>query len=367
MVSGPWGVMHLALSNRSGKAWQVFRVAATYVGTVVGAGFASGQETLRFFGAYGKAGMAGLALATVLFCIYGILIMDLGRKLSARSHREILHFACGPYIGRIMDGLVTLFLGATLTVMVAGGGAVFAEQMGLPRAVGTLLTAGLAGLTILGGMRGIMAANSVVVPLLTVAVVGLSAASIQHHGLGAILLGTAAWPALAPVHSWFMAALLYVGYNLVLSISVLGPLGAEVKERRVIVWGGIAGGVALGILAAGIKLAVSAHMPEIGHFEIPMLFLARLHARPVQWFYTLILWAEIYTTAIACAYGFAGRATEIFRGGYRGMVVLITALALFTSGFGFSTLLAFLYPLFGFITLVVLVCLASLGLRHQSG
>lgn len=347
--------------------WQVFRVAATYVGTVVGAGFASGQETLRFFAAYGRSGLAGVALAALLFCAYGILIMDLGRRLHATSHREILHFACGSVFGRIMDGVITLFLGVTLTIMVAGGGAVVTEQLGLPRSIGTILTAGLTGLTILGRMRGIMAANSVVVPLLTLAVGGLSAASIRYHGISPILTNAIPWPALAPVSHWMVAALLYVAYNLVLSISVLGPLGAEVQDRRVIYAGGFAGGTALGLLAAGIGLAVSAHMPEIGRFEVPMLFLARLHARPVQWFYTLILWAEIYTTAIACAYGFASRTSEVLGGSYRGVVVLVTALALFMSGFGFSNLMAVLYPAFGFSTLLVLFLLGFTGFRRSAG
>lgn len=344
--------------------WQVFRVAATYVGTVVGAGFASGQEALRFFASYGRLGLAGVAVATLLFCAFGVLVMDLGRRLKARTHREILHHVCGPVLGRLMDGLVTLFLGATLAVMVAGGGAVFAEQLGLSRSVGTLLTASLSSLTILAGMRGIMAANALVVPMLTGAVTLLSAGSIAHHGLGAILRAALPRPDLAPVQAWWLAALLYVSYNLVLAIAVLGPMGAEVGHRRTIVWGGLLGGLALGLLAAGIKLALSAHLPEIGLFEVPMLFLARFHLPPVQWFYTLILWAEIYTTAIACAYGFARRAAELARGRYREVVVAVTCLALVGSGLGFSRLLAVLYPLFGFVALVVLVGLTVIPLRH---
>jgi len=33
-----------------------FKVAATYIGTVVGAGFASGQEMLQFFAVFGLKG-----------------------------------------------------------------------------------------------------------------------------------------------------------------------------------------------------------------------------------------------------------------------------------------------------------------------
>jgi uncharacterized membrane protein YkvI len=343
---------------------QVFRVAATYVGTVVGAGFASGQETLRFFASYGRIGLLGIAVATVLFCVYGVWIMELGRRLKARSHREVLHYACGPTVGKVMDGVITIFLGATLMIMIAGGGAIVHEQLGMPKGIGTIFTSAVTGLTVLAGMRGIMAANSVVVPMLTAAVAGLSAATLQYHGLSEIIARSMPWPLLMPVKSWLLATLLYVGYNLVLAISVLAPLGAEVNDRRVLVTGGVAGGLTLGVLAAGIKLAVSAHMPEIGMVEVPMLHLARLHPSPVQWFYTLILWAEIYTTAIGCAYGFAQRTAAVMQTGYRGVVVIITALALFGSGIGFSNLLAVLYPVFGFVTLVVMVGLGLVWWRR---
>jgi uncharacterized membrane protein YkvI len=354
----------LAHPKQTNLGWQTFRVAATYVGTVVGAGFASGQETLRFFGAYGQAGLWGIAIATLLFCGYGILVMDLGRRLGARSHREILNYACGPIIGRIMDVAITLLLGATLSVMIAGGGAIFAEQLGFPRVIGAVLTGGLAGWTILRGMRGIMAANAIVVPLLGTAVLGLSLFSIRYHGLHPMLTNASSWPMLAPVNSWLLAALLYVGNNLVLSISVLGPLGAEVKDRRALITGGMLGGLFLGLLAACIKLAVSVHMPEIGRFEVPMLFLARLHPGPIPWFYTIVLWAEIYTTAIACAYGFAARAAEVTRQSYPTTVLVVMIIALFGSGFGFSALVSTVYPISGYVTLVVLLFLSLMSFRR---
>ena len=68
------------------------KAAATYIGTVIGAGFATGQEMLQFFVRFGVMGFVGLAFAAAMFIFFGFIIMDLGRRLNARSYREIIHF-----------------------------------------------------------------------------------------------------------------------------------------------------------------------------------------------------------------------------------------------------------------------------------
>lgn len=352
----------------------MFRVAATYMGTVVGAGFASGQEALRFFAAYGAHGLWGLALATGLLCAYGVLIMDLGHRLGARSHREVLEYACGPRVGAWTDLTVSAFLLAILSVMLAGGGAVAAEQLHLPLWAGALATAALTVATILSGMGGIMTANSIVVPLLTLLVSGLSLYSVSFHGLHGHLPA----PALAAAPNWFVSAWLYAGYNLVLSISVLAPLGAEVADRGALALGGLIGGLGLGLLAAGIHLSLGIHLPEASQFQIPMLFLARFHPRPVQVAYTLILWAEIYTTAIASAFGLARRVADSLAAwrlpghpagqprpghdaaagrAYRWAALAAVCVALAGAPFGFSRLVSTLYPAFGVVSVIVLLML----------
>lgn len=343
---------------------RVFRVATTYMGTIVGAGFASGQETLKFFAAYGEKGFWGLLLATLGFCMYGVLVMDLGYRLQARSHREVLDWACGPKIGAVLDVVTTSFLGAILVVMVAGGAAVGLEQLGVPRAIGALLTSGLTAVTIIAGMRGIMAANSVVVPLLVASVLGLSVTAIAtSHAEGWRLVDTA-WPNLAAAPHWAIAACLYVGYNLVLSISVLAPLGAEIGDRKAIILGGALGGLGLGLLAVAIKVALRYHMPDVSVWEVPMLFMARLQPAVVTMFYTLILWAEIYTTAISSAYGFAHRIAQASGRSYQVVVIATCAGAVLFSRVGFSRLVDTLYPFFGYVTLGLL---AVLSVRTLSG
>ena len=56
----------------------MFAAAATYVGTVVGAGFASGQEVLQFFGLLGPSGPLGILLAVAGVLVFGFAVMEIG-------------------------------------------------------------------------------------------------------------------------------------------------------------------------------------------------------------------------------------------------------------------------------------------------
>jgi hypothetical protein len=46
------------------KPFSVFQIASAYIGTVVGAGFASGQEVLLFFATCGYEGLWGILVST---------------------------------------------------------------------------------------------------------------------------------------------------------------------------------------------------------------------------------------------------------------------------------------------------------------
>ncbi|PKM87374.1 MAG: hypothetical protein CVU87_09755, partial [Firmicutes bacterium HGW-Firmicutes-12] len=115
-----------------GKKITAWKVAATYIGTVVGAGFASGQEVLQYFGYFGYGGILGLVIAGILFYYFGKQILILGKKLKAESHVPIIYYAGGKRIGKLLDYIITFFLFGAVTTMAAGAGAIFQEQFNLP-------------------------------------------------------------------------------------------------------------------------------------------------------------------------------------------------------------------------------------------
>lgn len=330
-------------------------IAGTFIGTVVGAGFASGQETLQFFTVFGPKGVAGLALAAALFIVFGVRMLTVGRRLRAASHRALVEHAFGPRLAPIADVLLTGFLLATAGAMCAGAAATLAEQYSLPRGFGSALMAAISAVTVLTGINGVVTAIAFVAPLLIVSILGISAYSLS---VGGGLSAAWAWqgmPGLAPVKWWSLAAGLYVAYNMLLAAPVLGPLGGTARHRGALRGGGIFGGIGLGLGAAAIHFAVAARMPGAAEFDVPMLYTAGSLPTWIPVAYSVLLLSEVYTTAVAMLFGFASRVGEFAEGRFRGAVWLGGFVSFLGGLFPFARVVGTVYPVIGVVGFLLLL------------
>lgn len=336
------------------KNLTVYKVAAVYVGTVVGAGFASGQEVLQFFSFFGFTGLFALLLATTLFILFGLIILELGRRLGADSHREVIQYAAGPWLGKIIDGVITFFLFGALTAMAAGAGAIFTEQFGLPHVLGSLVLVVATMLTVLIGISGVITAISYVVPVLLLAVFGIAWATLTAAPLDMGEITRWAGASRPAVPFWYVSAVVYVSYNLVLAVAVLAPMGRHVRDQNVIRKGALYGGIGLGLGALAINLTLLANVPQITGYEVPMVYVAAGISPLVQVVYSIVLLAEVYTTAVGSLYGFAERLTDQGKPMFF-LVVISTGAGAFVAGqLGFSTLVRVLYSAVGYAGLLML-------------
>lgn len=327
-----------------------WKVATTFIGTIVGAGFASGQEILKFFSHFGSLGILGIIISGVLFCLTGTLVMLIGRSIKASSFGDLVRHVCGKRLGPLMDFFLALFLFCSLSVMLAGAGAVFKQQWGIPYWIGIIITVIITIITVVFGIKGIINANSFVVPFMIVLCLALTIPSISRSRLSSVLSnfkpagkGASPW--------WISSALLYVSYNLSLGISVLAPLGNEIRSKIAIIMGGILGGAGLGFLALLLDLAILSHYPASSGYEIPSLFVAGHLTKILQIAFTFILWAEIYTTIIGDIYGLSVRIANISPLSYNSSIFIFMSLALILSSAGFSALVGTIYPLSGLVSL----------------
>ncbi len=332
-----------------------FKVAAAYIGTIVGAGFASGQEVMQFFTFFGPSGILALITAAILFVFFGIIILELGRRLKARSHQEVIRYAGGRWVGSAVDAVITFFLFGALTAMAAGSGAIFAQQFGLPYVAGSLVMVAATVFTVLLGIQGVITAISLVVPFLLVAVLGISIASLAS---GPVSLSSAArWAGAAspPVPFWPLSAVVYVSYNLVLGVAVLAPMGRLAgNDPDVLRKGALYGGVGLGIGALAINLALLSNPPALSGYEIPMVQIAAGFSPLAQAAYSVVLLAEVYTTAVGSLFGFAARVLNPESPAFRWLVAGSGAAALAAAQLGFSTLVRVLYSAVGYAGLLML-------------
>lgn len=338
-----------------------FKVAATYIGTVVGAGFASGQEMLQFFAVFGLKGFWGLIVVTVLFMVFGYIIMGIGRSLDAQSHLQIIKHSGGRFLSPLIDWLITFFLFGALTAMIAGTGALAKQQFGINPLWGNLFMAIFTALTVLTGIKGVINSISAVVPFLVTSAVGISIASIFFISPqpNTYELVSVAKPLSTSVliSNWLWAAILYVSYNIVLAISVLGPLGVQAKNKSALRNGAILGGIGLGGSAIAIYFAMERNFEIVKDMEIPMIYLAGSLSYILQIIYALVLIGEIYTTAVGSLYGFSARITDVNSNKAKFYIIGATLLALAASQLGFSNMVKYLYPIMGYGGVVLLVCL----------
>lgn len=338
------------------KKITTFQVAGTYIGTIVGAGFASGQEMLQFFVCFGRIGLIGIFVVTVLFIYFGYIIMELGCKLNASSHLPIVKKVGGRYLGAFSDVVITFFLFGALTAMIAGSGALFHQEFNLHPLLGSFFMATITVITVLGGFNSIINSISIVVPFLILSAVLVSIATLlSAPPLSEISHSCIEQPIM--LRNWLWSSILYISYNIVPSISILGPLGKQARDRNTIRNGAILGGAGLGIGAVAIFLALYVNLDSIIHLEIPMIMVARSISPLVRSIYAIVLLAEIYTTAVGDLYGFAARICNLNTKKTTLVILTCSCLAFLASLTGFSNLVKYLYPSVGYCGVLTLICL----------
>lgn len=362
-------------SHREKSKIGLLNIAMTVIGTIVGAGFATGQEIAQFFVRYGKLGLLGIAVAVILFCVVITIFLTASRKLKGGSYAELLKRWGGPWLGGAVDIALTLFLAGITGVMFAGAGASF-QALGLPAFVGTALTLAVTFIAIWFGLSGVMAVNTIVVPIMLSFTMIICLLTMFSHGAVpssvAPLAATmetvaktdpgAARPAGGVGFAWLWAAVIYVSYNTILSFPVLVPLGQAAK-RRTLVMAGILSGCTLGLMGTAIFTAI--YLSKAAMLEVPLLHVAARHGRLLQVLYGIVIWGEIMTTAVGNIFGVAQRFEADFKVPYRLAAGIAMTISLLISRFGFAALVGNLYPFFGWagVVLALIVIIRAAYLR----
>ena len=328
------------------KNYTVFEIASVYIGTVIGAGFASGQEIMKFFTSYGKIGMLGIVLAGALHAVLGSIILEIVYEQQFKSYDELIKNVMGEKLGYVINGTVTAFLFVCFSTMLVGTGAIFNQAFGWPVWIGAVIMATVAGITFLTGSKGFVRMNSILVPVLCIGgiVLGILVGVLRvvptfGEYVGPSLLSKA----------WLVSCITYVAYNTLTVLVVLASLGPRIKKVSIARWGGMLGGIGLGALALSIGICTMIYYEEVRLVEIPMLKILGYYPNLLKMIYFVVLTLAMYTTAIANGYGIVENIGHMIPVNKKYIIILMSALGLMSIKIGFSNIVEHVFPLFGSI------------------
>src|SRR5699024_5443613 len=118
---------------------RVFKIGSAFIGIIVGAGFASGQEILQYFTSFGYWGTVGGLLSRVYFAHMGMTLTRVRSKLQTSSHKEAIYKISGKYLEILVDAVIVITLFGVCVVMVAGDGSTMKQQFDMPVCLGSLI------------------------------------------------------------------------------------------------------------------------------------------------------------------------------------------------------------------------------------
>ena len=340
--------------------------AFAYVGVIVGAGLASGQDLLQYFLAYGAIGLIGIAALGVLNVIFGAVALQLGSYYRSDNHDEVFERIAHPALRRLID-VVLVFSAFTMGfVMLAGAGANLEQQFGLPSWMGGALCAVLVVLTAFLNFDRIMNVIGVFTPIIMVAIAVLMIYSLVTPHASVAELDAAARNVTPALPNLVFSTLNYFALCVVGGIAMAFVLGGSILRIGEARRAGHIGGVLIALVLGADAVALYLNVGRIWNFDVPALEIARSVHPAFAFGYTLVIFALIYNTAFSLFYSTARRFSGGSTARLRIVLIAVVAAGYAASFMGFKKLIGVMYPIIGWLGVALLVVLAVGWLRERS-
>lgn len=346
------------------RTFSAGKLAITYVGVFLGAGFVSGQELWQFFACFGPAGFAGFLLSAAAFFAVNYLLLDLVRSTGQQQLGRLMTCGEHPRARWLVDGLQYLFLFGIVVIMVAGATSLIRQFLPLPLPLAGALFALLVLLASLRGLGSLVAAFSLLVPVTTALAVAVGIAVFARGGFAPAPAAGAVSPLLP---TWWAGGVAYAAYNLFGTVGILLPFAPLLADTRTL-RRGLGGGTALLSLLAGSILAALAARPDAGAADLPMAVLAEELHPALGGAYGLLMGLGMFAAALGSLMALVNQMALRFPALEKrrpALLSVLTAGAFLLSLMGFAGLIGVVYPFFGYVSIPFFVCLVVNWLRQR--
>ena len=347
------------------SAKKTLQVALAFIGLMVGAGFATGQEVIQYFVSFGLWGLAGAVVAGILMITAGAVIINIGSYFLADEHLGVFRSVSAPVVSRFLDISVSLTLLAMGIVMLAGAGSTLEQQFGLPAWIGSAIMVAIVMLTGLLDVNKVTNIISAVTPVIFVAVIVAFVYTLMQLPVDLGAMSDLAVQADSPVSPWWLSAINYTCMALMLGVSMSLMIGGNTLDPRDAGRGGLLGGVVYTILLVMNAFALLVNFDAVGDADVPMLKLFESMHPVASLAMVFVTFLMIYNTTISMFYALGRRMTVNHRKRYVPVFLGICVLGYVISLVGFGTLMSVVYPVIGYVGMVLVVVMFIWWFRNR--
>lgn len=332
---------------------RIFQVATVFIGTIVGAGLASGKEITEFFTQYGIKSFLGIIACGIFYIIMSSIISIISIDYNLNSYSDVIKKISPNILGKFTGSITTLFLISSASIILAGSGALINQYFGIPKIFGSLLMLCIAIFFLLRGTNGLIEINSFIVPSLLAVI---SFITLLYFILCRDSISINNISQFSPRKEGIaISTLLYAGYNTLSASGVLVPLSTTIKKTKTMIYGVLFGVLGLTVLCFMINLLLTVNQPYIYNYEIPLLFVSHRFGTIVQSILLIIIWLEMFSTEVSDVFSISCTLEKTFNIKFSNATFLVICTAFIISLFGFGNLITKLYPLFGCLSLIFIV------------
>ncbi|MBP2076490.1 hypothetical protein [Oceanobacillus polygoni] len=346
---------------------QVIAFSGAFIAFLIGSGFATGQEIMQYFVAYGYMGIVGAIVVFLLFLYVGTSFIVTGYKHKFPKPNDIYTYYCGKTIGKFFDYFSILFIYLSFIVMIGGSGATIKQQFELPVSIGAIGLAILAGFTVLFGLNKIVDVIGKIGPVICILAIllGISAIVMNPSGLITVSQIIPDLDLMQASSNWVFAAGSYVGFCMLWLAAFLSTMGTTAVNQKTASLGAIFG--ALGFSAAIIVVALGfmANIQQVEGSLVPSLILAGNIHPSVAVIFSLIVVAAIYSTAVPLLWTVSSKIADEKSSKFKYVTIILAIIGTIVGLFiPFDRLVNVVYVINGYVGIILLALMILKSIRN---
>lgn len=345
---------------------RIWSIALAYVGVMIGAGVSSGQDLLQYFVSFGAWGLIGVIVLGVLHVGFGRLMIALGSYYQSDDHSVVLAEISHPVIYRILDIalIITCFIFGF--VMTAGAGANLNQQFGMPFWVGAFLCTALTIVVSFLDFKKIIGVIGVFTPMILVMIAVIFMTNVLGRHWDFAEMNRISQTIQSPFSSVWMSVVNYFAVCVMSAIAMAFVMGGSIFKINEAEKSGAWGGFMVSVIFFITTLILFANSDKVVKSDVPMLAIAK-EVNPIfATLYAFVIFGLIFNTVFSLYYALGKRFAAGSEKRFKFFVTAFSLSGFLVSFMGFRQLVAVMYPIIGYMGLLMLVVLVVASYRKKA-